>query len=747
MSTSFDFILLSVSKENRTLSFAGENIIATPPPRRTARGRSAEQLIAHVTFEGTAKVAQEAPGKLLQLLARTYYKTSGSVTSALRTAADTLNQELLSWNRRHATEGKQVIAMLSVAVVKGKQLYLMHCGRVHSFVIKGDDIVYFHEEESMARGLGLGRATPLRFYSTQLGFSDLLIFTPDVPSHWTSELLYGARKQPWKEMLASLIPLSKDDFKALIVQVKPGEGQMKILSEEALRAVQPGEQKQDEVLPVETSPGTKPETAVAQPSLGKAAATRKQGEAPAIAIAPAKKPKKSQLPTSAGEDQTALAKEKAWMVVLRKFWKHLSSAGQGVARAFGSVLTRILPDESVLSLPSTTMLFVAIAVPVVVVAIAGAVYVQRGRGVLYEQYFYQAQSVALQANQTTSSPEAQQLWLSVLEYVDQAEQYRQTEDSKALRQYAESMLDQLETVIRVSFQPIVVNLIPRDSQIRTLLVDTNNDMYLLDEENNVIYRLVEGDRGYALDSDFICGGLGSLGDEAKLVGMTLVPRNVGIPARVLALDEEGMLIACDVDKTPTIQRIGVPRTKSMTPDLMSMDGDALYVLDKQAGEVWVYWTYAEITEPPNMYFDADQSRPKMDDVIEMLAYQKELYLLHQNGQVTWCNYQATDELSTRCDSPANYIDSRSGQELLSVLFEGRKYRDMQFVLPPDPSLFFLDAENTTIYHFTMRLRFLERYKPAEPLDVPETDLTGFAVDNNHNAYLAFGDVIYRAVLP
>jgi hypothetical protein len=67
--------------------------------------------------------------------------------------------------------------------------------------------------------------------------------------------------------------------------------------------------------------------------------------------------------------------------------------------------------------------------------------------------------------------------------------------------------------------------------------------------------------------------------------------------------------------------------------------------------------------------------------------------------------------------------------------------------PPDPSLFMLQPETRSIYHFSLHtLNYHGQYVPARPLQ--SDPATAFAVDPlGRILYLAIGNVVYQASIP
>ena len=82
-------------------------ILKQPPLPDAVRGRTEDTLFSHLTLTGP-KVPPALYQTLLHLFRDTFYQTTGTVTTALRTAVNHINQQLLQYNmnsRRNNVEG------------------------------------------------------------------------------------------------------------------------------------------------------------------------------------------------------------------------------------------------------------------------------------------------------------------------------------------------------------------------------------------------------------------------------------------------------------------------------------------------------------------------------------------------------------------------------------------------------------------------------------------------------------------
>ena len=70
-------------------------LIIMNPPKRAARGRESDLLVALITLKGPSSISSESLRSWLEKKCEEYFQTSGTVTFAMRTLVEKINQELL----------------------------------------------------------------------------------------------------------------------------------------------------------------------------------------------------------------------------------------------------------------------------------------------------------------------------------------------------------------------------------------------------------------------------------------------------------------------------------------------------------------------------------------------------------------------------------------------------------------------------------------------------------------------------
>jgi len=420
---------------------------------------------------------------------------------------------------------------------------------------------------------------------------------------------------------------------------------------------------------------------------------------------------------------------KAIGITLQRAWHFVSQ-----------MIKRMMPDESMPSISTSTMAIIAIAVPVLVVAVAATVYFKRGRGNLYEQYYAEAQYAAEAAIQLSEPSAIRGAWNDVINHLDQAEQYQVTEDSQAMRDYALNVLDGLDLVVRLPFQPALATRLPADASIHRIVVtESDSVIYLLNGTDGHVYRGTLTDQGYVIDQDFICEPVPTPLIVGPLVDILPLPIESEDKATLMGMDGNGNLLKCiPGGSAPLAFQMPPPDMHWGTPLAFESTSLGLYVLDPVTNAVWIFWVNDDFGERPMLFFD--EQIPPMGDVIDLTINRDELYLLHQDGHLTTCAYGNP----THCEDPAMMTDLRYDNTRTPTI-DDVIFQEIQLTNPPDSSIFLLEPTGPAIYRFTLRLNYHTQYLPLEHLS--DDPATAFAVSTGHQVFLAIGNQVYVAPLP
>jgi hypothetical protein len=257
-------------------------------------------------------------------------------------------------------------------------------------------------------------------------------------------------------------------------------------------------------------------------------------------------------------------------------------------------------------------------------------------------------------------------------------------------------------------------------------------------------RATYSDKGYELDAVFNCGPVAQPFLIGPLIDIAALPRGQEDGATILGMDANGNLLRCipGEEEAPIALQMAPPDLNWGQPTEFALDNGNVYVLDSQTNSVWVYWSNDNFSELPTYYFG--NQIPPLKSVIDMSVKDSDLYLLHDDGHITVCNYSSYVDAPTRCTDPSEFIDLRAGYQNGPVM-QGANFQQMQLAPPPDPSLYLFDPQAKAVYHLSLRLAFQRQYRPSQPL-LGET-ATAFAVGPNRQAFIATNEQVYVAIMP
>ncbi len=765
-------------------------LLAAAAPRRAERHRSGDLLAALLVPTGS-KNAPDSRADWFEVLTGAYFSAGGPVTAALRAALEKLNQHLIS----------QGPAAASIAVIRNQWVYMVTCGPARIFLINQTSVQDFNDTASGWPGLGSSRSPNLRFFQAELQPGDMLLLSVDTPPAWTAEALSGHRFPSPDILRRRLLNLCNTDFKAGIVQLQPGKGTV-----QQMRGGRPSaapEKPTPAAVPPAPVPVEKPagppavsgarplgpgpvsgpaadkpvtpepmaqavpdtsEPATAGPA--RSARTRRQPPAktarPArpgfiarlLAKRPPRPPAETVVVSTTPVDEPEAAENqrparKNWLKGLAALIRGTRAVQASAGKGMGKVIPRVLPGKpstQPAGLSAATMIFIAVAVPVVVAAAAVTVYYRQGASEERVAFLQQARIYAEQAGNQSDATLRKGAWEQTLYWVKKAEDYGKDDESQALRRRAQVALDTIDGVVRMSLVPAFSSTLGSQTMI-TGMAATSDELYLLDSNAGRVLHMTRAGRSYEYDPNFNCGP-GPSGNLiiGPLVGMAALPPGNDPKASVLAVDGAGNLLYCFPDEPPLARTLNRPANNWGKITGMTLGGGNLYVIDRESNSVYRYdgLNYLFGGEP-RLFFG--NVVPNLSNVIHMTIYQDDLYLLRGDGTVTLCTWSDFDFAPTRCADPAAYGDARKNTEIKR--FAGARFLQMQTTQPPDPSLYMLDSNGPSVYHFSLRLNLQRQLRQDADSDFPLPDkpVTALAINANRMVFMAFGNQIFTGPLP
>lgn len=768
--------------------------LATAAPRRSDRHRASDLLAVTLSSPGGQPLSPDLLKEAFQLLSSTYFRTGGTVTSAVKDAVEALNENLLSRSER-----APVIMVLNLCVMRNNLAYIAHAGPARTILLNAGGATEYFDSASTGRGLGASRAVPLRFFQTSLEPGDALIFSPEPLASWPAQLSAAAVAD-----LNNVYNIVPSDLRAGLLRVKTGSGQVQMESLPARAAPTPPRPAD-----VETAPASQPAPAAAEPAVEAPHASFQAEPAPDLsgetppepepvttapvaveeeaeslpttpvisqarrrveerrghhAVAAAPEPEKKfslsglvQRPRTvvdpgaaakpAPDQVTYAPAERPFVKRLAAFFRRIRRARAKAGRSVGAVLPHLAPEEQASFNPSpATLFFIAVAIPIIVVAAATAMYFRSGASEQRTAYLEQARLYAEQAGIEEDLTQRRANWEQVVYWVNKSEEFGSDDESVALRRKAQVAMDSLDGIVRLQLAPAFTGVLA-DSINVTRMVATNTELYLLDANSGRVLRMERTGRTYEYDANFSCGP-GPYGSMivGPLVGLATLPPNTASGAEILAIDATGNLLYCSKDEAPLSSTLAPPENNWGKITAMAVQNGDLFVLDLQNNAVWRFdgddYKYGD---RPRLFFGNEV--PLMADVIDITLYADDLYLLRSSGMMTVCTYSGFDFSPTRCNDPAPY----GGPDGAVQSFADTGFLQMLTTQPPDPSLFVLDSKGPSIYHFSLRLNFQRelRQDPEQERDfpLPKKPVTAFAMSPNRVVFLAFSNQVMFGSMP
>ena len=744
-----------------------------------ARGREEDSLLLKLWPSEAISLSDAVLDQALAKLALAFFKTSGSVTNAMRGLADSLNKTFLSGNSQLQEKDTWQTTSLLIGVIHHETLFVGINGKAEALLIRKDGREHLFDTELDPRGLGLSSVVHPRFFQTAVTDGDFVLLAQEIPA----DLLASDRLSPDTTILGEFVPfLGGTDVIRLTygeglslkarLEPKPAQAVPEIQENEeptAPEAVEPQEivwpeevlepsevegdngsladdlfrnvplvnlSAAQEAKP-ESKPDEKPETPHEEPVV--------LPEAPVIIPQePAAEPVRKEEAQSAPIFDVEQFKTGALQTVAKGagFLKGVEEKTEAIIQKSGEKKRE--EGKPVTELSALSKWLIAILVPLLLVALTTFIFLSQGQGNEYGYYLAQAEASANNAAQMQTDELKREGWNQTIEWLDKAAAYQKSEEVNALYLRARLALDELDGAKRLIYRPaFAAGLFPGMNV--TNIIALNRDLYLLDQTNGEVKHLTLQSQGYSLDETFRCapGNIGGV-QVGKLVDMLAIPINNPAKAPILAIDAAGSILFCSVGASPTAAALLPPDGGWQNLRSIAFDSGKLLVLDSGANAIWIYRGFSSnFDQVPVSYFDA--LPVQLQDAIDLAANKDELFLLHADGHSSHCLASQISGLVT-CDDPYPYQDVTNGKA--GVDFASLKFNQMAYSPPPDPSIYFLDPDGAELYQFSLRLNLNQVLRSGlNDGSLPTDRATAFAVAANRQVFLAFGNAVYYAILP
>lgn len=758
-------------------------LLVQMPPAGAARIRAQDRLAVYLLLLGNAVVSASEYMKFAQDTARVFYQTGGSLTNALRAAANALNQTLLDRNMSTREHGQYMHGWLTLASVRGAQCTLAMSGPMHAYWFGRNESRHIHEPAAAGRGLGMSRTVNVYFAQVALSAGDRMILFGRAPAAWENAL-NDARPSSLEAMRRRLSAVTREDLNAVLIQAADGIGNLRLLDGAAKLAEEKKEAEAPLPAPSPNLPPPPKQEAPPEPASVKEPAPAHMLQPSAYAIPPQRGETRASPPKNAPREfppsiprakpkpaeeaqesegrqpnaqQTALqpeesprepsARAKQAARALANGIRYARRLSASLGERLRNFLPRLLPSEAseTSAASNAVMLFVAVVIPLVVVTLASMVYLRYGVNEQYDTYFRQALQARDQTLRLTDPVEQRKGWETVLANLNIAESHRQTPESAALRAEAQANYDTLMGISRVSFNHAFSSKL---GVAVSRMAASETDLFLLNAENGEVLRAVPAPsgRGFQLDTTFNCkpGNYGGV-SVGPFVDILELPGFAANPALLLGIDAGGNLLYCTPGELPRAVSLPRPDTNWNRVTAFRLFNGNLYVLDAQARAVWVYsGKDGNFLDRPIFFFG--QETPAQD-VIDFLVAGDELYMLHADGRVSRCAYSRIQTASSLCEDPLPMVSPFPAHRDLN-LFETANFIKIIPPAPPDQSILLLNADAQSIMRFSPRL--LELQSQIQPSlgannPLPPAPVSAAAVSPNRVLYFAADGQVYFAI--
>jgi len=232
--TTLDLNILPICRINGQESAEIPGLLAVTSPRKTARGREQASLIVYLTLSGNASLSNAELGQLTSDAANLFYQSPGSLTSAMRNAADDINSKLLTRNRSTTGRGQYALGLLVLATIRENQCTLLLSGPTHAVWVTEGQSRHIHDPALSGKGLGSSQNISVYLSQVELHPQDLLVLCGNFPRDWEADLM---NERPPTSLEASYrkLTFTKGDLNAVLSQTQSGHGTLTLLRPEISR--------------------------------------------------------------------------------------------------------------------------------------------------------------------------------------------------------------------------------------------------------------------------------------------------------------------------------------------------------------------------------------------------------------------------------------------------------------------------------------------------------------------------------
>lgn len=658
----------------------GRSISTSPPgalvevaPKKAARGREVDTFFTLVLPTRDITAPSAFYEQMARLAADHYFSNGGSITAALRSVFETINQNL---HEHNLTGKRKYEASMLCVVLHGSDLFvaktgsgvalLRHEGEIHPFPASFDD-----DDALFGPPMGVHPVPNVKMTRYQVASGTRLLLADANLADFEMEKMKAALEE--SDIGAVLL-----NFKELI------KNQITLMAVEFVPPDIPSPPRTRE------SESTVP-TAAAPPT---APVTTETAEIPTVS---------STAPTTRNQSVIASA--------LRQMLSGLALLLARVMDFLNRLLDHFIPQAEEGKRPWFTTPAAAgigVLVPVIVVVLVVILWVT-GTG---ESEFELCVEEATKAGELARSLPSEDVtgtlaaWNAVLTIVERCGQIRENANEDAtlssLTREGQDVIDRLYNISRRETTPI-------DSFTNALLTQVvlrGEDMYVLDDRNDLVYRVtltadgrsivpnskqpISTMRRGATVNEFSVGDLLDIAWAQEAGGLS--QGNV-----LVSVDRTGIL----VEYSPTFLARGAQRLLGaenwVNPVAMTFWQGRLYILDPGANQIWRYEpSGGAYAGAPSEYFGG-QNRPNIAAAVDFgIDDNGQVYILLSDG--TLAKFVSGENI------PFGFASFPEGSQLagVSAMFLNTS--------PIAPGIYLINPANRTIYETTLAGTFINSYR-------------------------------------